>query len=104
MCRHSVSPLRLFLSGIFMVLGIAAMHYIGMATMREHVELSYDRIFVALSLILAIGASTAALWLAFRTTALVPKLIAAVVLGLAIFGMHYTAMGGTTSPAHCLVP
>jgi C4-dicarboxylate-specific signal transduction histidine kinase len=80
------------------------MHYIGMAAMREHVELRYDRLFVALSLIIAIGASTAALWLAFRTTDLRQKLIAAVVMGLAISGMHYTAMGGTTLAAHGPVP
>src|SRR5712675_2283845 len=102
--RHSGSPLRLVLSGIFMGLGIAAMHYTGMATMREHVELSYDRMFVALSLIITIGASTAALWLAFRTTDLGQKLIAAVVMGVAISGMHYTAMGGTTFAAHGPVP
>jgi len=102
--RHSGSPLRLVLSGIFMGLGIAGMHYIGMAAMREHVELSYDRLFVALSLIIAIGASTAALWLAFRTTDLGQKLIAAAVMGLAISGMHYTAMGGTTFAAHGPVP
>ncbi len=102
--RHSGSLLRLVLSGIFMGLGIAAMHYTGMAAMREHVDLSYDRIFVALSLIIAIGASTAALWLAFRTTDLGQKLIAAVVMGLAIFGMPYTAMGGTTFAAHGPVP
>src|SRR5437879_3329893 len=65
--RRSGSRLRLVLSGVFMGLGIAAMHYTGMAAMREHVALSYDRIFVALSLIIAIGASTAALGLAFRT-------------------------------------
>src|ERR1700680_2715928 len=93
--RQSASPLRLVLSGIFMGLGIAAMHYTGMAAMRGHAELSYNPIFVALSLTIAIGASTAALWLAFRTTDLVQKLIAAVVMGLAISGMHYTAMGGT---------
>src|SRR5467141_1963794 len=102
--RHSGSLLRLVLSGIFMGLGIAAMHYTGMAAMREHVDLSYDRIFVALSLIIAIGASTAALWLAFRTTDLGQKLIAAVVMGVAISGMHYTAMGGTTFAAHSPVP
>ena len=102
--RHSGSLLRLVLSGIFMGLGIAAMHYTGMAAMRQHVDLSYDRIFVALSLIIAIGASTAALWLAFRTTDLGQKLIAAVVMGLAISGMHYTAMGGTTFAAHGPVP
>src|SRR5258705_3027805 len=102
--RRSGSRLRLVLSGIFIGLGIAAMHYTGIAAMREHVDLSYDRIFVALSLIIAIGASTAALWLAFRTTDLGQKLIAAVVMGLAISGMHYTAMGGTTFAAHGPVP
>ena len=102
--RHSGSLLRLVLSGIFMGLGIAAMHYIGMAAMREHVELSYNSIFVALSLIIAIGASTAALWLAFRTTELGQKLIAAAVMGLAISGMHYAAMEGTTFAAHGPVP
>ncbi len=90
--RQSASPLRLVLSGIFMGLGIAAMHYTGMAAMRGHAELSYDRLFVALSLVIAIGASTAALWLAFRTTDPWQKLAAALVMGLAISGMHYTAM------------
>jgi NO-binding membrane sensor protein with MHYT domain len=102
--RQSGSPLRLVLSGIFMGIGIVAMHYTGMAAMREHVALGYERIFVALSLIIAIVASTAALWLAFRTTDLGQKLIAAVVMGLAISGMHYTAMGGTTFAAHGPAP
>ena len=90
--RQSVSPLRLVLSGIFMGLGIAGMHYTGMAAMRGHAELSYDPLFVALSLVIAIGASTGALWLAFRTTDLWQKLAAAAVMGLAISGMHYTGM------------
>jgi signal transduction histidine kinase len=83
-----------------MGLGIAAMHYIGMAAMREHAEISYDFLFVALSLVIAIGASTAALWLAFRTTDLGQKLVAAVVMGVAISGMHYSAMRGTTFAVH----
>jgi NO-binding membrane sensor protein with MHYT domain/two-component sensor histidine kinase len=87
--------LRLVFSGIFMGLGIVTMHYTGMAAMRGHAELSYDRLYVALSIVIAIGASTAALWLAFRTTDLGQKLVAAVVMGLAISGMHYTAMWGT---------
>jgi NO-binding membrane sensor protein with MHYT domain len=90
--RQSASPLHLVLSGIFMGLGIVSMHYLGMAAMRGHAGLSYDRLFVGLSVLVAIGASTAALWLAFRTTDLGQKLIAAVVMGLAISGMHYTAM------------
>jgi C4-dicarboxylate-specific signal transduction histidine kinase len=102
--RQSGSPLRLVFSGIFMGFGIVAMHYTGMAAMRDHVELSYDLLFVALSLVIAIGASTVALWLAFRTTDLGQKLVAAVVMGVAISGMHYTAMGGTTCAAHGPVP
>ena len=98
--RQSASPLRLVLSGTFMGLGIAAMHYTGMAAMRGHAELSYDRLFVALSLIIAIGASTAALWLAFRTTDLWQKLAAAVVMGLAISGMHYTGMRAAIFAIH----
>jgi NO-binding membrane sensor protein with MHYT domain len=94
--RQSVSPLRLVLSGIFMGLGIAGMHYTGMAAMRGHVELSNDPLLVALSLVIAIGASTVALWVAFRTTDLGQKLVAAVVMGLAISGMHYTGMGAAT--------
>jgi NO-binding membrane sensor protein with MHYT domain/two-component sensor histidine kinase len=98
--RKGTSPLRLVFSGIFMGLGIVAMHYTGMAAMRGHAEFSYDRLYVALSIVIAIGASTAALWLAFRTTDLGQKLVAAAVMGLAISGMHYTAMRGTIFSAH----
>src|SRR6202022_230276 len=98
--RQSASPFRLVFSGIFMGLGIAAMHYTGMAAMRGHAELSYDLLFVALSLVIAIGASMAALWLTFRTTDLRQKLVAGIVMGLAISGMHYTAMRAAIFTAH----
>src|SRR5258707_13331582 len=96
-------PLYLVLSGIFGGLGIVAMHYIGMAAMQGHAELSYDRLFVALSVVIAIGAATAALWLAFRTTDIWQKLIAALVMGLAISGMHYTGMRAAVFTAHAPV-
>ena len=98
--RRGASPLRLVLSGIFMGLGIVAMHYTGMAAMRGHAGLDYDRLFVALSVVIAIGASTAALWLAFQTTDLRQRLIAALVMGLAISGMHYTGMRAAIFTAH----
>jgi len=50
-----------------MGLGIVAMHYTGMAAMRMAAGLGYDPLFVALSVLIAIGAAVAALWLAFRT-------------------------------------
>src|ERR1700720_4112100 len=98
--RKSASLLRLVFSGIFMGLGIVAMHYTGMAAMRGHAEISYDRLFVALSVVIAIGAATAALWLAFRTRNHGQKLVAALVMGLAISGMHYTGMRAAIFTAH----
>lgn len=92
---------RLVLSGVFMGIAISGMHYTGMAAMRGPVELSYDRLWVALSVIIAIGAATAALWLAFRTADPGQKLAAAIVMGIAISGMHYTGMRAAvfTAPA-----
>jgi NO-binding membrane sensor protein with MHYT domain len=90
--RPGASRPQLVLSGVFMGFGICAMHYTGMAAMRGPVEVSYDPLWVALSVIIAIGAATAALWLAFRTKDRGQKLAAAIVLGLAISGMHYTGM------------
>src|SRR5437899_6966718 len=98
--RKSASPFHLVFSGIFMGVGIVAMHYTGMAAMRGHAALSHEPLYVALSVVVAIGASTAALWLAFRTADLWQKLGAAVVMGLAISGMHYTAMRGAIFTAH----
>src|SRR3546814_6551323 len=81
-----------------MGLGILAMHYTGMAAMRGPVELNYDRLWVALSVIIAIGAATAAVWLTFRTTG--QQLAAAIIMGLAISGMHYTGMREAVFTAH----
>ena len=52
--RKSASAPRLVFSGLFMGLGIAAMHYTGMAAMTGQAELGYDRLYVALSLLIAI--------------------------------------------------
>ena len=98
--RQSASPRRLVLSGIFMGLGIVAMHYTGMSALRSPADLSYDPLFVTLSIVVAIGASTAALWLTFRTTRLWQRLGAAAVMGVAISGMHYTAMRAARFTAH----
>jgi PAS domain S-box-containing protein len=56
--------------------------------------LSYSGLWVGISILIAIGASTVALWLAFRHTGLLQRLVAAVAMGGAISGMHYAAMQG----------
>ena len=98
--RKDATPPAVAASGVFMGLGIVAMHYTGMAAMRMQAHLSYDAFFVTLSVLIAIGASVVALWLAFLNTGLLQKLLASVVMGLAISGMHYTGMGAAVFHAH----
>jgi diguanylate cyclase len=82
----------LLASGVFMGLGIVSMHYAGMAAMLMPAKLTYDPTYVLLSIMIAVGAACVAVVLAFRETAIGQRLIAAAVMGLAISGMHYTAM------------
>jgi PAS domain S-box-containing protein len=72
------------------------MHYTGMAAMRMPADIRYDAMLVTLSVFIAIGASIVALWLAFRTTIIWQRLLAAIVMGSAISGMHYTGMAAAT--------
>jgi diguanylate cyclase (GGDEF)-like protein/PAS domain S-box-containing protein len=83
----------LLLAGVLAGLGVVVMHYGGMAAMRmPGVGIDYDPVLVAASVAIAIIAATAAFWLAFRTQTLVQHAAAAVVMGAAIAGMHYTGM------------
>jgi NO-binding membrane sensor protein with MHYT domain len=101
--RPGVSRPRLVLSGVFMGIAISGMHYTGMAAMRGPVELSYDPLWFALSVIIAIGAATGALWLGFRTTHTGRKLAAAIIMAVAISGMHYTGMRAAIFTAHTMM-
>ena len=74
--------------------GIASMHYVGMRAIHASVHMNHASSFVVASFVIAIAASALAIWLAFGTTRRPPLLICAIVLGLAISGMHYTAMAG----------
>jgi PAS domain S-box-containing protein len=85
-------PARLVLAGLLMGTGIAAMHYTGMAAIRMPADLSHQAALVAVSVLIAIGAATLALWLAFRGTTPPVQAAAAVCMGIAISAMHFTAM------------
>jgi PAS domain S-box-containing protein len=98
--RDKATPKILLFSGCFVGLGIVAMHYTGMAAMRMGAHVDYDTLWVAISVLIALGAATVALWLAFQNTGLVQKLVAAVAMGLAISGMHYSAMQAAIFTAH----
>jgi PAS domain S-box-containing protein len=89
----------LLLAGILMGGGVVAMHYIGMAAMRIGGAIRYDPLLVAASVLIAVGAASAALWLADRTSAIHERIGAALLMGVAIAGMHYTGMAAATFAA-----
>ncbi len=83
--------------------GVAAMHYTGMAAMRMSPGIRYDPVLFGLSVVIAVLASGAALWIAFRLRRQSRRVRAmragaAVVMGLAIVGMHYTGMAAAGFP------
>jgi NO-binding membrane sensor protein with MHYT domain len=82
----------LVLGGVIIGLGVASMHYIGMSAIRVDDSLSYNPMLVAASVIIAIIAGTAALWAALRLHSLLSTIVASLIMGVAVSGMHYTGM------------
>lgn len=90
---------QLAFGALIMGAGISTMHYTGMAALRMQPGIDYDPTLFGASLVIAVGASAAALWIAFRLRQNTPHVRlaragAAVVMGVAIVGMHYTGMAG----------
>src|SRR5665213_609610 len=86
------SLLRLITAGFIMGCGVAGMHYTGMAALRLPAEMTYDPILVAASVAIACVAATAALWIALNDKGAWWRVGAAVIMGAAVYGMHYTGM------------
>ncbi|MEV6315326.1 MHYT domain-containing protein [Streptomyces sp. NPDC051776] len=78
--------------GLTTGIGVAVMHYIGMAALRLHGEVLYDFRPVVLSVVIAVVAATAALWAALTLRAPVAVAAASLVMGGAVSSMHYTGM------------
>ncbi|MDH1307572.1 EAL domain-containing protein [Pseudomonas fulva] len=101
--QPSLPVLQLALGALIMGAGIASMHYTGMAALRMTPGIDYDPSLFMASLLIAVGASAAALWTAFRLRRQTPYVrqirgLAAVLMGIAIVGMHYTGMAAAGFP------
>jgi len=101
--QPSLPALQLGFGALIMGAGIACMHYTGMAALRMLPGIDYDPTLFGASLLIAVGASAAALWIAFRLRKHTPYVrqirgLAAVVMGFAIVGMHYTGMAAANFP------
>ncbi|WP_166395039.1 MHYT domain-containing protein [Rubrobacter marinus] len=103
--RESMGIKQLAIAGPIMGIAIAGMHYTGMAAMRMAVEINWNYAVVGLSVLIAIAASVVALFLAFRFGRTEGNLkfvlmgVAALVMGVAIVGMHYTGMAAASYAA-----
>jgi PAS domain S-box-containing protein len=102
-CQPRLSWPRLCLGAVLMGAGICSMHYTGMAAMRMNPGIHYIPSLFLLSVAIAIVASGVALWLAFHLRRHASKIMllragAAVVMGIAIAGMHYTGMAAAQFP------
>ncbi|MBP2298377.1 hybrid sensor histidine kinase/response regulator [Azospirillum picis] len=111
--RNRPRRFTLPVAGTLTGFGIVSMHYVGMAGMRMEARLSYDTLLIVASIVIAIAASTAALWLAFRTSRPLERVAGAALLGIGVVAMHYTGMAaagmepatelaGTTAMPHTI--
>jgi len=95
--------LRLTLSACLMGGGIFVMHYVGMTALDASALMIHNPRYVAGSMAIAIAASGLALWLAAGRGGRPPLILSAGVFGIAVSGMHYTAMTGVTLYAYTTV-
>ena len=89
---RQVSTRALLAAGTVTGLGVAAMHYVGMAAMIAPMKMNYNPVLFGLSVVIAVVAATAALWSAIRLRTIRATLVAAAILGVAVSSMHYLGM------------
>src|SRR5690242_7120397 len=98
-----VSAGKLILGGALMGAGIGVMHYTGMAAMRMDAIMRYDPVLFVVSVVVAVLLASTALYIKFLASGGVrrghrrwaTKLGAAVGMGCAVAGMHYTGMAAS---------
>jgi NO-binding membrane sensor protein with MHYT domain len=83
---------RLIAGGVITGLAVALMHYTGMWAVQIQGAIAYDKGLVALSIVIAVVAATAALWFTLVLESLALRFVAGLVMGVAVVGMHYTGM------------
>jgi NO-binding membrane sensor protein with MHYT domain len=85
-------PIALIGGGLVTGLGVASMHYMGMGAMNMTGRVDYDPPIVGASILIAVVAATVALWFTVRVKGHWVTAGAALVMGVAVSGMHYTGM------------
>jgi NO-binding membrane sensor protein with MHYT domain len=89
---RTVNLPRLIAGGVITGSAVALMHYTGMWAVQIQGAMTYDKWLVALSILIAVVAATAALWFTLVLKSPVLRFAAGLVMGVAVVGMHYTGM------------
>ncbi|KAL0480399.1 adenylate cyclase [Acrasis kona] len=88
---------QILFAAVFTTTGVGAMHYYGMTAMQQSgLAIIFNPGVVIASLIIAYVASVAALWLCYNLEKEWQQLGSAVVMAIAVCGMHYTGMAGAS--------
>jgi NO-binding membrane sensor protein with MHYT domain len=82
----------LLAGGVIIGIGVAAMHYLGMAAMMMPDSMSYSPPLFVASVVIAVVAGTVALWIGTWVRGIAATVGASLVMGVAVSGMHYTGM------------
>jgi len=90
--RDRYSPRRLLVGGLITGLAVNLMHYTGMWAVEVQGTITYNPGLVWLSIVIAIVAATAALWFTVLFDSIMLRLVAGLIMGIAVTGMHYTGM------------
>lgn len=111
--NNSYSRLQLSIGGLTLGLAISSMHYLGMEAMKFHMGIHYLPGLFFLSIIIGVIAAEVAIYLALQSNTgsqirqSYLKIFSALIMGMAICGMHYTGMFAavfTVNPSYAMPP
>src|SRR3954469_23620222 len=88
------SMLRVVSSAVLLGVGIASMHYVGMHGLAGDFAMTHDPSLVVLSVLIAIATAYGGVRVFLARQGGVQLVLSAVAFGIAVPGMHYTAMAG----------
>ncbi|KAI8607819.1 hypothetical protein BC830DRAFT_1174960 [Chytriomyces sp. MP71] len=93
-------PSRIFISGLAIALSVLAMHHLGINSIRMEATYTFNPMIVFISVVVAMAAATAGMFIIFRVLPYYPydavKIVAAALIAIAVNGMHYTGLGALT--------
>jgi NO-binding membrane sensor protein with MHYT domain len=99
------SQRRVASSAVLLGAGIASMHYVGIHGLAGNFAIQHDTPMILLSILIAIGAAYGGLRVFLARQDGIRLIASSIAFGIAVSGMHYTAMYGMhfvalTQPAH----